>query len=208
MRRLVTALASLAVVFLLVPSIGLAIEPPVENGVGILCIYSGQDLATANNVIPVVTPFVPLDIYFFVYNEQIASDNLGGVEFSWRFEPAGSTPTVLQQEFPVGALNIGTTWNVVCGFGSGLPTIDNHAQVMRAQLFFVTAPTNLVIYLEPAAIPGIPGEMAYNDFSNPGDLLVLKPNSVDGLHSNPVFGFGMETATESQTWSNVKTLFH
>ena len=92
MRRLVTALASLAVVSLLIPSIGLAIEPPGQTGVGILCIFSGEDLATADNVIPVVTPGVAFNIYFVIYNEQTASNTLGGVEFSWRLDPTTPAP--------------------------------------------------------------------------------------------------------------------
>jgi hypothetical protein len=193
---------------MLVPSIGLAIEPPVENGVAILCIYSGEDLALADNVIPNVTPFVPLDIYFFIYNEQYSSNNLGGMEFSWRFEPAASAPLILQVEFPPQALNIGNNTNVVCGFGGGLMTVDNHARVMRANLLFSSAPSNVKIFLEPSIPASIPGELACNDFNNPGDIRVLKPNSVGGLQTEPVFGFGMTIATEPSTWSSVKALFH
>jgi hypothetical protein len=208
MRRLGTVLASLAVVFLLIPSIGLAIEPPVENGVGILCIYTTEDIETSDNVVPTVTPFVPFDIYFYIYNEQIDSDNLGGVEFNWRFEPVGMAPTVLQVEFPPAGLNVGgSNFNVVCGFGVGLTTVNNMARVMRANLFFTSQPENLEIFLSPPTPDSIDGEMAYNDFNNPGDIRVLKPNSVDGLHENPVFGFGMAIATEGETWGGVKSLF-
>ena len=49
--------------------------------------------------------------------------------------------------------------------------------------------------------------MAYNDINDPGNLLVLKPNSVDELYTNPVFGLGMTVATETETWSGVKALF-
>ncbi len=207
MRRLVTALASLAVVSMLVPSIGLAIEAPVENGVGVLCIFTGEDLASADNVIPVVTAFVPYDLYFVLYNEQITSNNLGGVEFAWRFDPVVS-PAILARDLPANALNIGTDYNVIMGFGSGLVTTDNHVRVLHYQLMFLAplaGPTS--VYLEPTVPASIAGEMAYNDFNNPADLRVLKPNSVDGLYTNPVFGLNMTIATESETWGGVKALF-
>lgn len=203
MRRLVTALASLAVVFLLIPSIGLAIELPVESGVGILGIVSSEDLESAENF-NAVTGGVPFYIYFYVFNEQIASDNLGGVEFSWTCTPA---PIILSMDFPAGGLNIGTNTNIVCGFGLGHLTTNNYARVVRAQLFFATTPPATMVYLGPSTPDSIDGEMAYNDYNNPGDIRVMRPNSVGGLYENPVYGFNVTVATQGETWGGVKALF-
>jgi hypothetical protein len=192
---------------MLVPSIGLAIEPPVENGVAILCVYSGEDLATADNVIPIVAASTPFDVYFFIYNEQFASDNLGGFEFSWWLEPATPAPFILEFELPAGALNLYTQTNLVVGLGQGLPTVDNHARIVRMRLMFLSSPAPTTMFVGPATPASIPGEMGYNDNSAPGDIRVMKPNSVDGLLSNPVFGFNMPVATEPETWGSVKALF-
>ncbi len=78
---------------------------------------------------------------------------------------------------------------------------------MTARILFVSNPPPTYIYLEPPFPDSIDGEMAYAGFDNPSGYLVLKPNSVDGLYENPVFGFNMAVATEANTWGGVKSLF-
>ncbi len=208
MRRLVTALASLAVVFLLIPSIGLAIDPPVENGVGVLCIFTSDDVAAADNVIESAAPFVQHRLYFMLYHPQIASTTVGAMTFSWSLVPAPAAPPILTLNLPAQTLNIGDNYNVILGFGAGVPVVDNHALVMSMDVLFLSAlggPTYL--YLGPPTPTSIPGYMEYNDFFTPGNRQGAVPNSVAGDYENPVFGFDMAIATEAETWGGVKALF-
>jgi hypothetical protein len=204
MRRLVTALASLAVVFLLIPSVGLAIDPPVDNGVGVMCIYTSTDIAAANNTIENAAPGAHR-IYFVLFNPQIESTVLGAATFSWRFEPA-ITP-IVQLTLPPSTLNIGTNFNVIMGFGAGVPVVDGHALVLTADVIFLSDPGQLLVYLGPADPTSIPGFMEYNDFNDPANRQGAVPNSVGGLYENPVFGFNYVTPTEATTWGGVKALF-
>jgi hypothetical protein len=207
MRRLVTALASLAVVFLLIPSIGLAIDPPAANGVGVMCIFTSDDIAAANNVIEVATPFVQHRLYFVLYHPQIASSTLGAATFSWRLDPVPAVAPILTLTLPPSTLNIGTNYNVIMGFGAGVPVVDNHAVVLTVDALFLANPGPTVIYFGPPDPTSIPGHMEYNDFFDPGNRQGSVPNSVDGLYENPVFGLDMVVATEPTTWSGVKALF-
>jgi hypothetical protein len=208
MRRLITVLASLAVVSMLVPSIGLAIEPPVDQGVGVLCIYTDEDLTAANNFLADATPFVQHRVYFVLYNAQGGFSSLGAMTFSWSFSPAPASAPIATLFIPSGAVNIGSTYNLLMGFGTPVVLTDNHALVLAADVMFLGAlaePT--YIYLGPATPTSIPGQMEYNDYYNPANVLPAHPNSVDGLYENPVFGFGTAVATEGATWGGVKSLF-
>ncbi len=121
MRRLITALASLAVVSLLIPSIGLAIEPPVENGVGILCIFTSEDLAAADNVIPIVTPFRRTTCTSCIYNEQTHLQQPGwhGVQLALGAGYPRPCP-LLSSSFPPETLNIGDQLQCDPGLRFGL----------------------------------------------------------------------------------------
>jgi hypothetical protein len=211
MRKLVTALASLAVVFLLIPSIGLAIEIPVESGVAILGILSTDDIGTAENYIE-TAPSGLFSIYFYIFNKQISGSVLGGAEFHWWFE-GGTAPILLEAEWPSRSLVLtdpqnSDPMNVVVGFGDGVPTVDGHARIMKANLFYGAPPT-VPVYIRVGQSwhPTIPGEMAYNDWNNAGDIRVMRPNTVGGLYDADVFGFNVTVATQGETWGAVKSLF-
>ena len=208
MRTITTIFSALTAVSLLVPSIGLAIAPPVDDGVATLCILTGEEAENASNGIEEVVPFVPYRLYFVLYNEQIASDVLGAMTFSWRFEPTPSPAPIVTMYLPPYSLNIGTLYNVIVGFGAGVPTVDNHAVVVTIDLLFlspIALPT--FIFLGPAEPTSIPGQMEYNDFTEPANILPAHPYSDDEQYDNPVFGFGMPVATEPNTWGGVKSLF-
>ncbi len=212
MRRLLTALASLAVLALIIPSVGLAIEPPVDNGTdAVLCIFSSEDIPSANNVINPLPLNAPQTIYFVLYYPRVSSGIIGGFEFSWSFAPAPAVaPFVLGATYPAGtgALNIGDNYNQIVGFGNGLPfNGEDHKTIVTFQLLFSADPGVTEIFLGPATPASLPGEIAYNDRANPGDIRPMRPNSVDGLLANPVFGFNEEVATEPATWGSVKALF-
>lgn len=203
-----TAIAAFTLLTSLAPLVSLAIEPPVDDGMATLCIFNAEDAAAAGNAIEYVVPFVTYRMFFVLYNEQIASDTLGAMAFSWRLEPAPVFEPVVTLNLPPQALNIGTRYNVIMGFGLGVPTIDDHAIVLTIDITFISAVTSpIYVFLGPPVPADIPGDMNYSDYENPGIVLPARPFSQDGDCDNPVFAFGVAVATEAETWSGVKSLF-
>ena len=208
MRNITAILSALTIVTLMNPSPGLAIPPPIDDGVATLCILTGEDAENASNGIEEVVPFVLYHLYFVLYNPQIESDTLGAMTFSWRLEPTPVPAPIVMMYLPPNAISIGTLYNVIVGFGTGVPVVDHHAVVVSVELLFfssIALPT--YIYLGPADPTSIPGQMEYNDFFNPGNILPAHPYSDGEQYDNPVFGFGLTVAAESSTWGGVKALF-
>ena len=215
MRRLLTALASLAVLALIVPSVGLAMDPPVDNGTdAILAVYvdydagTGDESAAANviNPVPAATAF---NVYFVMYYPRVPSQSLGGFEFSWSLQPGNTAPLVLSATYPPSALNIGTTTNLIVGLGDPYDfTGSTHKVLVTLSLFFAAAPAAPEeMFLSPADPASIAGFMAYDDYYNVSDVRTIMPNSVGGAYNMPVFGFGEPTAVETANWGSLKALF-
>lgn len=210
MRRLVTALASLAVVFLLVPAVGSAIEPPVDNGVGVMCVFTSEDLFEANNYIENAAAFTTYHLYFVLYNPVAPSGSLGGCAFTWRMDPVPSPPPVFTSvTLPPNTINIGFTPNYefIMGFGTAVPLVDGAATVVSLDIMFLANPGPTLVYLGPPSVGSLPGQMEYIDFLEIETIRPAYPNSVDGDYDLPVFGFNYSIPTENETWGGVKALF-
>ena len=161
---------------------------------------------------------VPIDMYFVLAHPQV--EKLGGVEFGWAFSPAvAPAPVVLGLTLPPNSLNIGTAYNLIVGFGSGLMTSDA-TLLVSLRLMFTQAPMHQTwITVGPAVPATIPGRMAFNDFHNPADLYPMDFIFVATWHPHldsagwvqPGIGwlenFCFPIEVEGTTWSQVKAVF-
>jgi len=211
MRKALTFTALLALVALMLPTLAAAMDPPVFNGEhAVLGIFTASDAENGDNNV-VVTPNSPLTIYFVIYHGNNFLQNVGGFEFAWRMDPEPAVaPFILQVDLPPGAVPIGTNFNFVVGLGVGYPFGNgDHLTLVTMQMLFPGDPGTTYAYLAPAENTSIPDVMVYNDFNDPGLLLPMYPNSVDGDFANPVFGFNDEdgVATVPSTLSEIKALY-
>lgn len=162
-------------------------------------------------------PFVPFHIYWILANPVVA--NLGGFEFAWTFSPMpASLPIISSLTLPVNALNIGTNSNLIVGLGSGLITTDATTLATFEVIALAAFPPETYITVGPATPASIPGHAATNDFTNPGDVIPMNFSTVDGINviidpqgwvrpGVAKMSCPGPIATETATWSNVKTLF-
>jgi hypothetical protein len=157
-------------------------------------------------------PFVPFNLYFIVANPQV--QNMGGFEFSWRFDPApAAQPIITAFTLPPQALNIGTNYNVIVGLGGGL--ITSEATVVATASMILTAAMSADTYIQagPATPASHPLHAAYNNFNDPAQIIDLSFSNgaadAAGFTVPGVFRFSCPgpVATESETWSGVKALF-
>jgi hypothetical protein len=163
------------------------------------------------------TPATPFNVYWILANPAVA--NLGGFEFAWAFSPeVVPAPFILGATLPASALNIGTNFNLIVGLGGGLVTTD--ATTLVTLNMMVLAPVAAATYITagPATPASIPGHAATNDFTNPAAIIPMNFSTVDGVNviineaGWVVPGVAKMScpgpvATETATWSNVKTLF-
>lgn len=162
-------------------------------------------------------PATPFNVYWILANP--VAENLGGFEFAWAFAPeVVPAPFILSVTLPPSALNIGTNTNLIVGLGGGLITTE--ATTLVTLNMMVLAPVNPETYITagPATPASIPGHAATNDFANPADIVPMNFSTVDGVNviidENGWVVPGVAkmscpgpVATETATWSNVKTLF-
>jgi hypothetical protein len=163
------------------------------------------------------TPFVPFTAYVIIANPQV--QNMGGFEFSWRFNPQpAAAPIITGFVLPPQALNIGTNYNVIVGLGGGL--ITSEATVVASISMIATAaiPADTYVQVGPATPASHPLHAAYNNFNNPAEIIDLNFSTVDGV-ANVINAQGFVVpgvarmacagpiATESATWGSVKALF-
>jgi len=211
MTRTAKMLLSLFALSLLVSPV-LAVDPPEDQGYGVLGIYT-EPAATpeAQTYLEDVAPGTIYTIYFVLYHADLESYNLGGFEFSWRVEPAEMTPSVLNLHWGIGeglAYNYGSNYNLLVGHTRRDPHPPSEPFVLfAADILFTTMPINAAVYLGPSDPASIAGEMAYVDFVFVNDLKVMKPNNEGQTLDEPVFFFNPTVATESRTLSEVRSLF-
>jgi hypothetical protein len=153
-------------------------------------------------------PFSTHEIYFIVLHPEFGA--IGGVEFAINFEPPqfASSYTVLSNNLPPLALLLQPQSNdYIIGFNVP-PTYFNSQVVVLHQTVMLMTTEVATMHLGPASIPTFPGEMAFNNWNNPGQIEVLKPASEGYSHEAPIFGINTQVvATESTTWGGVKALF-
>lgn len=125
------------------------------------------------------------------------------------FECGIDPPTgdfLLGVDFPLAAVNVGSTSNLIVGFAGAVPVGSSRA-AMLATLRVLSFGDNREGYqLALASPPSIPGMMAYVDAEDTGDDLVgMMPAS--GAFDRPVFWFGNWHVRENAQWGAVKSLY-
>lgn len=125
------------------------------------------------------------------------------------FECGIEPPTgdfLLSVEFPVAAVNVGSTDNLVVGFASAVPVGSGRTATL-ATLRVLTLGNNRAGYLlSPAAPQSLAGTMAYVDAEDTDDNLVaMMP--VSGSFDRAVFWFGNWNIRQTAPWGAVKSLF-
>jgi hypothetical protein len=163
------------------------------------------------------TPFVPFTAYVIIANPTVS--NMGGFEFSWRFNPQPAAPPIITAfTLPPQALNIGTNNNVIVGLGGGLLTSEATVICSISMIATAAIPADTYIQVGPATPASHPLHAAYNNFANPAEIVDLNFSTVDGVQ-NVINAQGFVVpgvarmacagpiATETETWSGVKALF-
>lgn len=204
MRQL---LIFMMIALLLAPALVAGSPGPVDNGIGVLGIYT--ETVPRDDIDQLhCLPFVTYDLYFVLSYPVAPSRFLGDAAFSWRFEPATAAPQNVQLILPPQSVSIGDTWNVIIGFATGAPVIGGHALVCTARVMWTTDEDPLAeIYLGPPIPNSVPGYMEYLDFMEIWNIQPAVPHNIHSSFAEPVFVIGNAVAAERSTLSDIKALF-
>ena len=113
---------------------------------------------------------------------------------------------VLGVDFPLTAVNVGSTSNLIVGFAGAVPVGSSRAATLATVRVLSFGDNRDGYLLATASPPSIPGMMAYVDAEDTGDDLVgMLPASGD--FGRPVFWFGNWHVRESAQWGAVKSLY-
>lgn len=166
--------------------------------------------ATVNEL--AIDPNSQHDLYLVLLNP--VNDSFGGggerdVGFVSGFEcglvpPSGDL--VLSVDFPFPAINVGSTENLLVGFGGAVRVGPSRAATL-ATVHVLSLGDNRDGYrLSLASPPSLAGSLAYLDAEDAGGSLVgMMPAS--GAFDRPVFWFGNWHIKEQALWGEVKSLF-
>ncbi|MBD3220169.1 hypothetical protein GF314_02925 [bacterium] len=168
-----------------------------ENMMGMF--FSETDFTDENtNFDPVGAPF---NGYVVLLNTTV--ETVGGYELGI----AVSDPTVfvLAVTGPNGWTNFGDNLNHLVGYQVPLPAGDVGTVLATVNMLY--SGTDLVTFAfgpsEPSSIPGYP---VIADGANPDDLYACPLTNEDAGYVATLNGDGV-TATETSSWTNVKSLF-
>ncbi len=128
---------------------------------------------------------------------------VGGFECG--IQPAGSD-ILLSVDFPLAAVNVGSTANLIVGYATALPVGSGRAATLATLRVFSFGNNRDGYRLGPASPSSLYGAMAYVDAEDEADNLVaMLPTS--GAFEQAVFWFGQWHVRESARWGEVKSLF-
>jgi hypothetical protein len=197
------ALTALTIAVLILPAAAAAYDP---NLLGLF--YDTG--ATVNEL--AINPNSQHDLYLVLLNP--VNDGFGGggerdVGFVSGFECGIIPPSgdfLLGVDFPLLAINFGSTDNMLVGFGSALRVGPSRAATL-ATVHVLSLGDNRDGYrLSLASPPSLAGSMAYLDAEDTdGSLVGMMP--VSGAFDRPVFWFGNWHIKEQALWGEVKSLF-
>jgi hypothetical protein len=113
---------------------------------------------------------------------------------------------VLGVDFPAMAVNVGSTSNLIVGYGTAVPVSSSRAATL-ASVRVLTFGNNREGYrLAQASPPSLQGSLAFVDAEDPGaNLVAMMP--VSGAFDRAVFCFGDWKLREQAPWGEIKSLF-
>jgi hypothetical protein len=191
--------ALLAIASLLSGGGSLAQIDPDLDGVGI---YWDEAATIYCHEVP---PFSPT-VLFLVLTNPSAAGGVGYMECKLGFD--SNQVQILGTVFPGGGINICDPFpNICAGYHPPLPWAPT-ITLMSLQIFPLTAECSW-LYLEPYDNAAIPGQMAYADGDDPGNLIPMYPSTGDFAY--PVFGANCfcppPIDVVDSSWGAVKTIY-
>lgn len=113
---------------------------------------------------------------------------------------------LLGVDFPAAAVNVGSTSNLIVGYGAAVPVGSGRAATL-ASVRVLTFGNNRQGYrLALASPPSLAGSLAYVDAEDPvANLVGMMP--VSGSFDRAVFCFGDWKLREQAPWGEIKSLF-
>lgn len=183
-----------------------AARPAEPNRLGLF-----YDTAATINEIP-IGPNTQHALYLVLLdpvNEEFGGAGTRDVGYVSGFECGIEPPTgdfLLGVEFPLPAVNVGATDNLIVGYAGALP-VGSARRATLATLRVLSFGDNRDGYLLAlASPPSIAGMLAYVDAEDTDDDLVgMMPTS--GAFDRPVFWFGNWHTRETAQWGAVKSLY-
>ncbi len=164
------------------------------------------------------SPAVPFNLYWILAHP--IAENLGGYEFAWAYSPdIVPAPFVLGVTLPPDALNIGSSYNLIVGLGSGLVTSEATVLAVFNLMVLTTVPPQTYVTAGPPTPASLPGHAATNDFADPANIIPMTFNFVndgwvtingDGWTEPGIARFTGPCGTpavESTTLGRIKALF-
>jgi len=159
-----------------------------------------------------ISPHSVQALYLVLINPVNDSYDGGGirdVDYVSGFECAIEVPNgdvLLDVVFATPAINVGSTNNIIAGFGTAVLVSRQRAATL-ATFSVLTAGNNPDGYrVGPASPATVANTMAYVDYEDP-DLSVVEMSPVSGSFDRPVFTFGDYTVDEDARWGAVKALY-
>lgn len=142
-------------------------------------------------------------------NEEYGGSSTRDVRFVSGFECGIDPPTgdfLLGVDFPLPAVNVGATDNLIVGFAGAVPVTSARAAMLATVRVLSFGDNREGYRLAIASPPSLPGLMAYVDAEDTGDDLVgMMPAS--GAFDRAVFWFGNWHVQENAPWGAVKSLY-
>lgn len=113
---------------------------------------------------------------------------------------------LLSVDFPLSAVNVGSSANLIVGYASALPVGGARAATLATLHVFSFGNNRAGYRLSPASPASLSGTMAYVDAEEAAENLVAMA-PVSGAFERPVFWFGDWHTSESAGWGEIKSLF-
>jgi hypothetical protein len=158
---------------------------------------------------------VPIDLYIVLADPQVAA--IGGFEFGWRITNVAEGMLITGVDLPPGAMNIGTTTNLIVGLAVPLVTTEMTLLATVTVVFVVESPSQGYVGLGPATPATLPGHAAYNNFHNPAEIRPIELALVDTPQAHiDASGWTVPGAArlfpicipvEETTWGAIKATF-
>jgi hypothetical protein len=180
-----------------------AVPPPGDDLFGLYADDNFNDDASDEN--PTFVYGVG-EIQVYVYLTNVSAQAVGAYEFGLSFTGQGQAPIWLYDDLPPGGLNFFTHPEYIVGLAEPLfPNGYGHA-ILMVQHYIAVDSDPVYVTVIPISVPSVPDQISYVDYFDVNTILPMY--SASGNFEDPIFAFNTGLiATESSTWSGVKSLY-